>query len=462
LILKYPKTPGNLLARGIDYSPAGFVRTVFEMGKGLTGQGFNQKAFVDSFSRATVGSTGLVGTGIILGKLGIITEAPSKDKDIRAMQKMTGQGAYQINASALKRFVMTGLNPDAAKLREGDTLVSYDWAQPAAIPLSMGAKIANKGGITNASIGAGEAIAGGVDTLAEQPLVRGLTDIAQGNKPLSQVLQDTLTGAPASFVPTLSNQIRQTTDTTARNTTGNSATETALNLVKNKVPGLSNSLPPKIDTFGNNQPVYQQGTSNLFNIFLNPAFVTHYKPTPEITEVQRLFNVTGETKQVPRVAPTTVTVNGKSTKLNPDQTTQMQQYIGSKTKDAIGQFLSSPQYQGLSDEDKVNKITSIMTDITKAAKIQLLGDNPGSISNSVQSILSGQPIAVNLPKGATSKSAKVKSAKKSKKSKVVKLASKLKAPRKMSIPKLKVSSVKGKSVKAPKLKLASIKFSKPK
>lgn len=126
-VLKYPKTPGNLLARGVDYSPAGFLKSLTQLARPLVGKEFNQKAFVESTSRALVGSTGLVGTGAILHKLDIITGKPEKDADMNALQRATGLGQYKMNVSALKRFVFSGFDPSEAKLKEGDKLLSYDW-----------------------------------------------------------------------------------------------------------------------------------------------------------------------------------------------------------------------------------------------------------------------------------------------------------------------------------------------
>ncbi|MFA9263153.1 MAG: hypothetical protein ACEQSB_07505, partial [Undibacterium sp.] len=205
LILKYPKTPANLLNRGLAYSPAGMIRTIFHAARPLFGKEFNQKAFVDSFSKSIVGTTGLVGTGMYLNNLGIITAKPSEKTDVRNMERMTGLGGYKINVSALKRFVGSGMNEDAAKLREGDTLVNYDWAQPVALGLSIGANISEGGkldeqkamDIVDTIV---NSVGEGTNTLAEQPLVQGVQRLFGYG--LKEGVQETGKGSLASFVPT--------------------------------------------------------------------------------------------------------------------------------------------------------------------------------------------------------------------------------------------------------------------
>ena len=170
IIMKYPKTPANLLMRGIDYSPLGMVKETFNLAK----HGFNQKRFVESLSRAATG-TGLLFTGLTLYNLGIMQGKKSSDKEAAELMRETGVDQYTINLSALRRFAMSGLNPNYAKKQEGDLMVNYDWIQPAALPITVGTNIAQqkKG---NKNVNAGDLLGAtvfiqcqaGIDTLAEQ------------------------------------------------------------------------------------------------------------------------------------------------------------------------------------------------------------------------------------------------------------------------------------------------------
>jgi hypothetical protein len=103
-ILPFTRVPGSILLRGVEFSPAGYIRTLYEGVAPVLGKReFDQKAFVDSFSRATTGTAGAIGAGYLLGNLGVITPVKEEDPEIESLKKGIGAGAYKINATALKR-----------------------------------------------------------------------------------------------------------------------------------------------------------------------------------------------------------------------------------------------------------------------------------------------------------------------------------------------------------------------
>jgi hypothetical protein len=365
-IIKYPRTPANLLMRGIDYSPAGFMKTVIEAARPLAGQKFNQKAFVESFSRALVGSTALFGTGALLHKLGVITGRPVEDRDLAELQREQGFGEYRINASALKRLVFG--NGDTGP-QKGDNIISYDWFQPQAIPLAIGADVdANKGdasGIVGTIL---NALGTGLNAFAEQPVVQGLQTLFSGGYgEIDKGLVKVLEGVPSSFVPTLLNQIKQLVDNQRRETYDPNSTQKALNLAKNKVPGLALKLPQKYGTLGQPLETYQGGSNNPLNVFLNPAFVNRYNPTPTVQKINDLYNKTGEAKHVPRVVPKNITVSGKQFILTGPEYAQYQKRVGELTQAGFDKMSGT-----LTPDEAVNSMQKIMTDANTQAKMEIL------------------------------------------------------------------------------------------
>ena len=389
LVLKYPRTPANLLSRGIEYSPAGVIHVLYESLMPVIGRPFNQRAFVQAFSRAITGTTGLVGTGALLHHLGIITGKPSSDKDVRGLQRTVGLGGYKINVSAMIRLAMSGFDADAAKIRKGDTLVSYDWFQPQALPLSIGANL-DEGFTSEKATSQIESLvssfAEGVNTLAEQPLVQGLTSL-QNQPDLVSIATRVLQGMPASFVPTVLSQVNQLIDNSQRNTYSPSATQYALNLAKNKIPGLAQSLPKTKSVFGQDLERYQGGGNNPFNVFFNPAFISRYTPTPEAEMVLELISRTGDTTSSPRAVNYSQTVNGEKKKLTPTQVTALQQYVGTATRDMFHRYASDPNFQKLDDEQKIKVLTNMLTDIGSAGKIVILGNRPKTVSKRVRAVI---------------------------------------------------------------------------
>lgn len=403
IILKYPKTPGNLLARGIDYSPGGFVNTVFEATRPLMGRPFDQRAFVESFSRALVGTTGLVGTGALLHRIGIISGKREKDSDIAGVQRITGLGQYKVNASALKRFVMSGLDVESAQLQEGDKLYTYDWFQPMAIGISIGANIdenhkanaTTKESIIGPAMSMIEGVAAGFNTLGEQPLVQNLTRLIKFGE-IDQALLGTVKQIPRSFIPTLLSQVNQYVDNKSRNTYDPDVVKEAWNGAMQRIPGKAQDLPPRVSVFGNDLEFYQNGTNNLFNVFFNPSFRSVYKPTPEAELVLDLYSATGETKQAPRVIKKSQVINGERVKIGPKTITKMQRFVGTQSRWYFNTLARSPKFEKLSPEQKIKHMSNVLTDIGTAAKILLLGHQPKkNPSLRVQQIIAGYLINPN-------------------------------------------------------------------
>lgn len=386
IVLKYPKTPANLLNRGIAYSPAGFVNALFEAAKPLIGHSFDQKKFVEAFSRAFVGTTGLVGAGSLMRSLGIITGRRNEDTDVDTLERLTGLGQYRINISALKRFVLSGFDPESAKIQEGDHLISYDWFQPQAIPLSIGANLREGKGVQGQVGTVLQSIANGLNTLAEQPLISGLKRVME-TRDFSESIQQVLRDVPSSFVPTFLNQIRQLIDNTQRNTYDPDVIQYALNLAKNKIPGFSGTLQPRVGPFGADMEVYQGESNNPFNVFFNPAFTSNYKPTEEAQLVLDLFEQTGETTQFPRIVGRTQKINGENVKLNPIQISSLQRYVGRVTKELFASFAEDQNFQSLPPDEKVQYLQNVLTDIGTAGKVVVLGNRPKRMSNRARQII---------------------------------------------------------------------------
>lgn len=411
LALKYPKTPANLLARGIDYSPAGFVKSSFEVLKAMPpGKEFNQKAFVDAFSRAVVGSGSAFGMGYLLANNGIITAQPEQNKDLRNLQKTAGLGGYQINASAFKRWVLAGFSNDAAKIRPGDTLVSYDWAQPVAIPVSAGAALGTQKP-QKAGQEASNTVLDSANTLVEQPLLQGVQKLFGGNNTgILDAAKQTIQSLPGSFTPTALSQINQLSDNVSRNTNDPNPVTESLNQVKAKIPGLAQTLPAQVDVLGNDKERYQNGSNSPFNVLLNPAFISKYKPNNTAQEGLDLYQRTGETKQTPNTVKNTVTINGQNKKLTAKEQGDYQRFVGQGTTTVYDTLTNDPRYQSLSDAQKINILSSMQTDLNNAAKIKLFSDAPAKVSESIQSILDDNiSRAIELKLKAQDKASKPKS-----------------------------------------------------
>jgi len=398
-IIKYPKTPGNLVSRGIDYSPLGFAKALLTVTKPMMGRGdFDQRLMVQELSRALVGS-GIIASSFVLAKLGIMTASPEKDFEIGATQRTAGQSPFTINLSGLKRYVLSGFNENAVKPLEGDIISNYDWLQPTAIGISMGANAAlnpkaNKKDLITGQLNTALAsMQSSVDTITQQPVVKGIADFAYDYaKPgggIIPALTGVATSAPSSFIPSLLNQVGQLFDNTSRNPYDPSALKEAGNKVMARIPGLRNTLEPRVDVWGDEQQMYKLGGNNVFNVFLNPAFMSRYVDKPEAGLVLDIFNRSGETQQAPRMVDKKLKINGETLELEAGQVTDYQTFVGEKTKEAFSRLAEDKGFGLLSDEEKAKRMGNILSDINTAAKVELFGQDPKKISKGAKEILLG-------------------------------------------------------------------------
>jgi len=382
IVLNYPRIPANLVNMAIDFSPGGLIKGLVDVAKPLVRKGaFNKDLFVRNVSRGITGTGGLVGTGAMLHKLGIITTDENKEnRDLGALQKSTGLGKYKINVSALKRYVLGGFETDDAKLQVGDQLVSYDWAQPLAISLAMGANLdeanSQTGGKDKLKVALGGTIgnaAAGVETLTEQPLLQGVQRLVGNRGGLIQGVAATAQAAPSAFIPALVRQARQLTDNTARNTYDPTFGGKVVATIENAIPGLSKRLSPQVSPLGDVNEVYPQGGNNPFNVAVNPAFVSNFKPNEVTGEVTRLYNETGDKKIVPNPISGTQNIGGKSLILDPEQYSRLQTIYGQTNKRLLSNLFNSPEYQQADDGLKAKLVSNSVSDALRAAKLQLFG-----------------------------------------------------------------------------------------
>lgn len=442
LIIKYPKTPANILSRGIEYSPAGFIKGIYGAVRPLlSGAEFNQKQFVEDISRATVG-TGLVTIGAILAKNGIITGRSEKDKDIAATDRAIGSGAFKFNVDALKRFFLSGFQKQSDQ--QGDTVLSYDWAQPTAIPFTMGANYILGGKVGDQVTSFLNSADAAIEGLTQQPLVKGLAQFATdfNQQGVGTALANAVAGAPASFVPTVLSKVASTIDRKARETYAPDVKTQAINQVVNKIPVLRSTLPQKYDTYGRE---VNYGSENpikrIVQNFLSPSIITKIDIPEGAKEVIRIFENTGETSQAPNLAPKKVKINGQDVKLTGEQLSQYQKYIGQRSNQLLAKLSQNPSFNKLSDEDKSKLMANYLSDIGSAAKIEVLGNKPKDVSANVKSIINGN---LSTKFTATTRNGVVK-------------ISRLRNPRKIRIKSVKPKKIKVKLPKVKKIKIKKLK-----
>lgn len=421
-IINYPRTPANLINRASAFSPLGFAKVVTEGYRlAMKHPGATAADFEQALARAAVGTGGLAGMGYLLHDIGILQANENKDKtDVSAFQRATGGGQYTINASALKRYVESGFDKEAAKKQEGDKTGTYDWAQPLAVSLTMGAN-ANEASkstkstrqkLTNSFGTIGADAASGVQTIVEQPLLQGVQRAFNAQNPLYGAL-DTAKAVPNSFVPALVRQTRQFTDNKARNTYSPNIFKETANLVQNSIPGASTKLPAQINpTTGKANPSIPGGENNLFNVYVNPAFISTVRGNSVTKELDRLYEQGGDAKVIPNVVQKSYQINGNTRVLSAKEYNDMQKFVGEKNASYLDQLTKDPIYKAADDTTKAKYISGLLQDVTAAAKQRYLDAKTARTDTGVDTILTGgyykikasSPVKTAKPTAAVKKS----------------------------------------------------------
>lgn len=395
VIIPYTRVPGSLVLRGLETSPLGFVKAFAKAGVDqLRGRNFDQRAFVKSFSDALTGTAALAATGYWLGKMGVITGADDVDPEVRALKEKMGLGKYRINVTAMKRLFGGFDLMTRQPAEKGDIAITYDWANPLAFPVALGADLAESEVAEERAKRAGvvprrtpgvvlNAIMSGAKTVEEQPVLTGLSafmrDAGNGG-PLEAAFNSALS-FPQIFTPTALRQIQQLRDNRVFETRGTDAMETAYRRAAANIPGVAEALgfKPRYDALGELAERYQANGNDWFNVLINPAFVTRVTSDPASREAYALWDATGRKDVVPSIVDGKITINGSPKILTGSERSDFQQYVGRLTRDTYLTLMRSPEYSRLPVEVRAEVAGKLLSKITEAAKIDLFGHRPKSI-----------------------------------------------------------------------------------
>ena len=360
VLIPFAKTPANLTKAIVDYSPVGLVNTLVK-GKRLknaieTGQFTPQMQhdFVQTLGKATVG-TMLYVAGYALAKAGIVSGESDDDKDVRDFMRNT-----------------LGVNSYSIKI--GNKSFTYDWMQPIAAPLSIMADIVQK---EDEDANALETILSSLDTagniLLEQSFMESINTALNNNDGLVSGVQEAIFDLPARAIPTFMKQIADMVDGTQRTSFEyGKPLESAINSVKSKIPFLSKTLAPSVDSMGREIQKYG-GNNNIFNVFFNPANVSTENISESAGEIYRLYQETGDATIMPRVAPYYINKDGEKITLNSSQRATYQKTSGSIIEEEVQRLLDNSEYKKLTDEDKASVISDIVNYSYNIAQKEVLG-----------------------------------------------------------------------------------------
>lgn len=364
--IPYIKTPANIIAKGIEYSPVGNLMGLYKMSKATNPQEFLRG--IEYLAEGITG-TGMMTLGVYLAHSG----------------KLNGAIAVEDN-----KYYKQDLGQQSYALTIGDRSITVDWAVPAALSVLTGVSIyenmkaslltSEEDGLSKLN-GMFNVVIDSLSTLPEPimelSMLQGVENVLkQGfsseDKTISSIATNMITNYVAQFVPTFGGQIARTTtperhETTVLGKEGTSKTvEKTVRKILNKIPGAINLTEEYINVWGKTEA---NGSDNVFYRaiyqMLSPAYISKNKSTPVDEELLRLdksigsqidgtvipsWNATSESK---------ITVNDTEYQMTNEEYTKYKKTVGQAKFSGLQDLMATKEYKKASDTDKAKMVKEV-------------------------------------------------------------------------------------------------------
>lgn len=331
VVMPFTKTPANMVARSLDYSPVGLAKGV----KDFYTKGGNPAEYIDEIAKGLTGSAGMA-LGAALYKSGVLTGAESDNANKRAFDKQNGFLPFAIHVPGTNVYYrISDFQPSMMSVITGAA-----WAQAAS-------------GDETPQQAAKGAVVAFTNTLADNSNLSNIGDLFGNYDGLGGGLWDAALGLPQSMVPSLSNAIAKSTDTTVRNPyDATDPIQSQKNQIMAKIPGLSKELPAAYDTWG----AEKLRDNAAFEQFLDPAAFTNQTTSSRDKEIQRLYEATGDIGVYPPSIKNGTDVDGL--KLDNTQTSEYQRTAGQLNRQIVDEVMRTDEYRQADDATRVKMLKS--------------------------------------------------------------------------------------------------------
>lgn len=377
VMLPFARVPANVATQAINYSPAGIVNGLRQLGQTLVSARNGALTAEQQARAATSLGRGLTGTAGIaafaaLALKGILNVAGSDDKDEAALDTGEGMSGTQLNLSALMRL----LNGESTEWRDGDQLMSIGFLEPINALMAMGSMIADsytEDGTLDARDILNASLEGTIQSVLDLPAMSSIQELmnawqyAAGEDTTERVVNAALSYAgsqlPGFVVPNLVAGIASGLDNTVRAPyLGETAEDDLINQFLADIPGLRENVPARLDSWGNERTYSDSDVLNFLNSTILPGSVTQYHTNDVNQEVRRLGAYPS------RSAPNDFSVDGQKITLTQEQKDEYQQVYGQTALSELDNLFASPIYQAMGDETKSALVSEVYKYASQTAK----------------------------------------------------------------------------------------------
>ena len=372
-VLPFKKTPANILARAVEYSPVGLIKSLALDTKkvkayvnGDIENGMSPAEFIDEVSAGLTGSA-LMGLGILLASWGVLSGGDDDDEKQNYFDELSGKQNYALSIGGMS--------------------ITLDWLAPESMPLFVGVELFNSLSSKNEDKGFLQNLMSSVMSLStpmfEMSMLQSVNDLFDNLAYIKQgqgtfkIVSSMAANYISQYFPTLFGQGERAFGETQRETTyvdRNSAVGSELQYmwgkIANKIPFYDFSQIPYIDAWGRTEE-----TGNLFermlNNFVNPAYVKKERPTEIDGELERLYDL-GETSVYPSRAKTNTKINGEY--LTADEYVKYATTKGQTSYELAQGVINSAAYSGAADPEKAYMLKYVYSYADHIAKYEVNND----------------------------------------------------------------------------------------
>lgn len=366
-ILPFRKTPANILARGVEYSPIGFLRGLWQATVGIKKGTTTAAEAIDAISAGLTG-TGLLALGFFMAAQGVVRGHGDDDDKKNDFMELAGHQAY------------------ALELPNG-TSVTLDWLAPECLPFFVGVNLCElSGGNPELTTMADwlTAMSQVSEPMLEMSCLQSLNDVfdsvgyasSNGLPGLPTALVNAATSYVSQGIPTILGQAERTgeglryTTFTSKNSKLTNNVQYALGRASAKIPIWDYSQIPYIDAWGRTESTGDVGT-RAFNNFLNPAYTSTVDMSAMEEELLRLYEATGE-NVFPSRAKKYFNADNQEINLTGEQYVTYAQKKGGEAYKWLTELTQSAAYRNMSNEEKVECIDYIYKAANEVAKAEVV------------------------------------------------------------------------------------------
>ena len=371
-ILPFRKTPANILARGVEYSPIGLANGIKEALWDVQKGTKTGAEAIDAIS-AGLSGTGLLALGLYMAAQGLVRGHGGDDDKKKKFEEMQGHQAY------------------ALELPDGRS-VTLDWLAPEALPFFIGVNLWEETGGERATLSDWMTSTKLVtEPLLEMSCLQSLNAVfdavgyasSEGLDGLPAALASAGTSYLTQALPTVLGQVERTgedkryTTYTEKNAFLTGDIQYTLGKASARVPGWDYQQIPYIDAWGRTEASGNAGT-RAFNNFVNPAYTSQIQTSEMEKELLRLYEATGESGVFPQRAEKYFTVDQERKDLTAQEYVKYAALKGQTSYQLATDLVKDKKYQTMSDQDKAAAVENAYKLANQQAKQKVGGYKPES------------------------------------------------------------------------------------